>query len=150
MKIESGSNSYWSQPSKNRSENAEMVAMLAPVQRDSRVAEEESLQGSSSDLDFSNMTRRELFDWMNNQIRSGQMTVDESTPFLAMSLKIKPSGEPVDMDTDPVRMDFIDIAKQRFDAAEARGEFEVADRWRIAWNSLQQLQGTLPSLNFFA
>jgi hypothetical protein len=47
-------------------------------------------------------------------------------------------------------MDFIDIAKQRFDAAEVRGEFEIADRWRIPWNSLQQLQGMLPSLNFFA
>ncbi|XZE18745.1 hypothetical protein SH449x_004047 [Pirellulaceae bacterium SH449] len=150
MKIESSSNSYWNQSPKNRADNVDMVSMLAPAQGARQVAETESSQGFSSDLDFSNMTRRELFDWMNNQIRSGQMTVDESTPFLAMSLKVKLSGEPVDMDTDPIRMDFVDIAKQRFDAAESRGDFEIADRWRIAWNSLQQLQGTLPSLDFLA
>jgi hypothetical protein len=96
------------------------------------------------------MTRKELFDWMNNQIRSGEMSLDESSPFLAMTLKVKPSGEPVDMNTDPTKLDFVDIAKRGVDSAESRGEYAVADRWRTAWNSLQQLQGTLPSLNFFA
>jgi hypothetical protein len=150
MKIESGSSSYWAQSSKNRTESTDVLAALAPITGENRVTEKGQPDSLDGDLDFSHMTRKELFDWMNNQIRSGEMSLDESSPFLAMTLKVKPSGEPVDMNTDPTKLDFVDIAKRGVDTAESRGEFAVADRWRTAWNSLQQLQGTLPSLNFFA
>lgn len=30
--------------------------------------------------DFTRMTRKEVFDWMNDQIRSGKMSLDESSP----------------------------------------------------------------------
>ncbi len=112
MKIESGSSSYWAQSSKNRTESADVLAALAPLAGEKRVAEKASSDSPIGDLDFTNMTRKELFDWMNNQIRSGEMSLDESSPFLAMSLKVKPSGEPVDMNTDPTKLDFVDMAKR--------------------------------------
>jgi len=150
MKIESGSSSYWEKSSKHRTESADILTALAPIAGEKRVSEKWQSEASSEDLDFSYMTRKELFDWMNNRIRSGDMSLEESSPFLAMTLKVKPSGEPVDMNTDPTKLDFVDMARRGVDAAESRGEYAIADRWRTAWNSLQQLQGTLPSINFFA
>lgn len=38
--------------------------------------------------DFTSMTRKEMFDWMNEQIRSGKMSLDESSPFLGMTMKV--------------------------------------------------------------
>ena len=150
MKIETGSSSYWSQSSKNRADGADVLTAVAPIASEKHVGEKGQPDSLDRDLDFSHMTRKELFDWMNNQIRSGEMSLEESSPFLAMTLKVKQSGEPVDMNTDSTKLDFVDMAKRGVDAAESRGEYSVADRWRTAWNSLQQLQGTLPSLNFFA
>ena len=40
----------------------------------------------SENVDFTNMTRQELIDWMSGQIRSGKMTFDESHPFLFMTV----------------------------------------------------------------
>jgi hypothetical protein len=38
------------------------------------------MANQSEKVDFSNMTRQELRDWMNGQIKSGKMTVEESFP----------------------------------------------------------------------
>ena len=56
---------------------------------------------TAKQADFNSMTRKEMSDWMNNQIRSGKMSLDESSPFLGMSLKISvATGQPVDLATD--------------------------------------------------
>lgn len=47
------------------------------------------------------MTRQEMTDWMNEQIRTGKMSLDESAPFMGMTMKISvETGQPVDMATD--------------------------------------------------
>lgn len=89
----------------------------------------------SSRPDFTSMTRQELFDWMNAELRSGDMTFDESSVFLGMTMKISAAtGEPVDMATDNERIDFPEKARQgleyylsRFDDAEAARLQEALD-----------------------
>ncbi|MDZ4369036.1 MAG: hypothetical protein U0987_18750 [Afipia sp.] len=59
------------------------------------------------------MTRQQMFDWMNNQIRSGAMSLDDSTSFLGMVLKIDAvTGQPVDMTSDSTLVNFVDRATQ--------------------------------------
>jgi hypothetical protein len=71
--------------------------------------------------DFTGMTRQQLFDWMNGQIRSGAMSLDESTPFLGMTLKIDAQTmQPVDMASDTTPIDFMDRAKQGIAGLVAR------------------------------
>ena len=56
--------------------------------------------------DFTSMTRQQLFDWMNGQIRSGAMSLDESSSFLGMTVKIDMRTlQPVDMATDTTPVD---------------------------------------------
>jgi hypothetical protein len=66
-------------------------------------------------VDFTNMTRWELWDWMNSQISSGKMTVEESSPFLAMTLV----GENKPDDT---RFDFMQLACWGIDYAITRND----------------------------
>ncbi|WP_192456422.1 hypothetical protein [Musicola keenii] len=37
-------------------------------------------------IDFSNMTRDELKDWINDKLQSGEMTFDESTTFVSLTV----------------------------------------------------------------
>ncbi len=75
------------------------------------------------------MTRQEMFDWMNDQIRSGKMSLIDGTPFLRMKIKISvKSGQPVDMATDNTRVNFMEKARQGVEAALSRNEQDLADR----------------------
>lgn len=83
--------------------------------------------------DFTSMTRQEMFDWANDQIRSGKMSLDESTPFLGMTMKISvASGQPVDMATDTTRTNFIEKARLGVEDAVSRNDPDLAKRLRVA------------------
>lgn len=83
--------------------------------------------------DFTSMTRKEMFDWMNDQIRSGKMTVDESSPFLAMTMKIEATtGQPVDMDKDSARINFIENARLGIEGARLHNNPDLVLRLQAA------------------
>src|SRR3546814_5146097 len=44
--------------------------------------------GSAAPPDFTSMTRQELFDWTNGKINRGEMSLDDSSAFLGMTVKI--------------------------------------------------------------
>ncbi|HMO46219.1 MAG TPA: hypothetical protein PKB14_09335 [Rubrivivax sp.] len=92
--------------------------------------------------DFTNMTRREMFDWMNDQIRSGEMSLDESSPFLGMTMKISvATGQPVDISTDATRINFIEKAHLGIEAARSRNDPDLAQRLRTAIEVMRRQQG---------
>jgi len=69
------------------------------------------------------MTRKEMFDWMNDQIRSGKMSLDESSPFLGMTMKISvATGQPVDMATDTTRINFVEKARLGIEGARSNND----------------------------
>lgn len=89
--------------------------------------------------DFTNMTRQELFDWMNNQIRNGKMTLDESSPFLGMTMKISvETGRPINMATDPTRINFIERARLGVDGALSRNDQQLANRLQTVLDIMQK------------
>ena len=88
---------------------------------------------------FTGMTRQELFDWMNGQIVSGKMSLQESTPFLSMTVKISAvSGQAVEMATDTERIDFMERARQGIAFSLSHFDRENAARLQRALQIMQQ------------
>ncbi|WP_198600158.1 hypothetical protein, partial [Escherichia coli] len=79
------------------------------------------------------MTRQELAYWTNEQIRNGSMTLDESSPFMGMTMKISAAtGQTVDMASDTSRMDFTEKARQGIEFALSRSDSALANRLQDA------------------
>ena len=93
-------------------------------------------------LDFTSMTRKDLMDWVNEKITSGEMTFDESSPFLAMTLKISAvTNEPVDMATDISRINFIEKAFAGIERAILDNDLETAESLKYARDLMLMNQG---------
>jgi hypothetical protein len=89
--------------------------------------------------DFTSMTRQEMFDWMNGQIRSGKMSLDESSPFLGMTMKVSvATGQPVDMATDTTRINFIEKARLGIEGALSRNDPDSAKKLQIAIEAMHR------------
>lgn len=99
--------------------------------------------GNDDRPDFTSMTRQQLFDWMNQQIRSGRMSLDESTPFLGMTMKVSAAtGEPVDMASDGERIDFVAKARGGIAGALERRDYELLARLQAAVERMLKTQGS--------
>lgn len=85
-------------------------------------------------VDFTSMTRQEMYDWMNSQIRSGKMSFDDSRPFLGMTFKDS------NMATDTTRIDFIEKARQGIEWAMSRNDQVMAERLGRALETMQRNQ----------
>lgn len=88
-------------------------------------------------LDFTSMTRQELFDWMNGQLRDGEMSFDESSAFLGMTLKISATtGEQADLATDTSRIDFTEKARQGIEFYQSHFDDASVDRLQDALDKM--------------
>ncbi|ODU51310.1 MAG: hypothetical protein ABS92_00105 [Thiobacillus sp. SCN 63-374] len=97
---------------------------------------------------FASMTRQEMFDWMNDQIHSGKMSLDESSPFLGMTMKISvATGQPVDMATDTTRINFIEKARLGIEGALSRNDQNLAERLQMAVEIMHRNQGQAISID---
>jgi hypothetical protein len=99
-------------------------------------------------VDFTHMTRQELFDWMNSEIRSGKMSFEESSSFLGMTLQVSAeTGEPVDMRTDTTVYDFTAIARRGIDGARSRNDEAAAQRLEDALALMWRRQGSVAKVD---
>ena len=106
---------------------------------------------ASEPTDFHNMTRQEMFDWMNGQLQNGKTSFEESGPFLGMTLKISATtGQPVDMATDTERFNFVDKARNGIEFALSRYDYDGAERLREAINTMQLFQKQSMGVDFLA
>ncbi|WP_289118105.1 hypothetical protein [uncultured Idiomarina sp.] len=97
---------------------------------------------TTKQADFTSMTRKETFDWMNDQIRSGEMSLDESSPFLGMTMKISmATGQPVDMVTDTTRINFVEKAHFGIEGARSNNDPDLAKRLQAAIEVMYRQQG---------
>ena len=96
---------------------------------------------TAKQADFTSMTRKEMFDWMNDQIRSGKMSLDESSPFLGMTMKISAAtGQPVDMATDTTRINFVEKARLGIEGARSNNDPDLAQRLQAAIEVMRKHQ----------
>lgn len=99
-------------------------------------------------VDFTHMTRQELFDWMNSEIRSGRMSFEESSPFLGMTMQASAeTGEPVDMRTDTTVYDFTAIARRGIEGARSRNDEKAAQRLEEALALMWRQQGSVAKVD---
>lgn len=97
---------------------------------------------SARPADFTSMTRQEMTDWMNEQIRTGKMSLDESAPFMGMTMKISvETGQPVDMATDTTRINFIEKARLGIEGARSLNDQKLAERLQRAMYRMHRSQG---------
>ncbi|MBU2568858.1 hypothetical protein [Methylotuvimicrobium sp. KM2] len=74
--------------------------------------------------DFTSMTRQEMRDWVNGQIRSGEMSLDDSRSFMAMTMKV-PAGVGVGSElpaADGERIDFTQRVRAGIEGALSRND----------------------------
>ncbi|VVE27489.1 hypothetical protein [Pandoraea anhela] len=101
-----------------------------------------STQPATRQIDFHSMTRQQMRDWVNGQIRSAQMSLDDSSPFMAMTMKVPVDGSPeIAAENDPERIDFAERARQGIAGALALHDPENAKRLQHALDIMTRLQG---------
>lgn len=98
--------------------------------------------------DFTSMTRQEIRDWTNDQVRSGQMSLDESFPLIAMTMKIPVGGgQEIPAVGDHERIDFLQRARQGIEGALSRNDAQAAKRLEVALNIMLKGQGQAIGVN---
>lgn len=91
--------------------------------------------------DFTNMTHQELRDWTNDQIRSGNMSLDESRPFMAMSMHIPVSGGSTGellAASQSERLDFTQKIRSGIEGARSRNDEVTRKMLESAMMIIQQ------------
>lgn len=94
-------------------------------------------------VDFTDMTRQEMRDWVNGEIRSGEMSLDDSRPFMAMTMKIPASGGPggeLPATSDGTRYDFTQRIRDGIQGALSRHDGQSAQMLETAMRTLQRYQ----------
>lgn len=95
--------------------------------------------------DFSKMTRNDLFGWMNERIRAGELSLDDSSGLLALSgdggIGTTGSGSPEAVPPDDqARVNFFQLAQDRIAAARHRREHGAEAAYLVALGIMRQFQ----------
>ncbi len=95
--------------------------------------------------DFSKMTRGDLFGWMNDRIRTGELSLDDSSGLLALSgggaVGAIGSGSPDAVPpADAQHCDFFQLAQDRIAAARHRREHDAEAAYLVALGVMQRFQ----------
>lgn len=95
-------------------------------------------------VDFTSMTRLEMQEWSNEQIRSGKMSLDEGRPFMAMLMKIPVNGgtgAALRPTNDGERIDFTQKVRAGIEGALSRNDDVTRKMLESAMKLMQQHQG---------
>ena len=140
MRIDAGAtypaaNQRASAANQNRSTDTSFSAVLASTASSAPI---------TAPADFSSMTRQDLRDWTNGQIRSGQMSLDDSRAFMAMSMKIPVAGGltgELPAANDSTRYDFTQKARAGIEGATARNDAATLKMLQSAMSIMQSQTG---------
>lgn len=93
--------------------------------------------------DFTNMTRQEMRDWINDQLDSGAMSLDDSANLVFMTVFAHIEGDQavVDSHVNNERVNFFDVAQNIVDFNRERGDHAAVESFQMTLNILQQAQG---------
>ena len=142
MNVTSATTSLYATLFGKSSSNATASSSASDADATSAATSTTSSGSSTGSLDFTNMTGQQMFDWMNSQLKSGQMTFEQSSAFLGMTLKVDVStGQTVDPSTDTTRYNFMDIAQQGLAGALSRHDDTQASLLKNALAIMQDAQG---------
>jgi len=94
-------------------------------------------------VNFTRMSRQEMRDWVNTQIRGGQMSLDDSRPFMAMTMRIPvdggSSGE-VPASSDDTFYDFTQKVRDGIQGARSRHDETTLKMLESAMQTMRRYQ----------
>jgi hypothetical protein len=146
MKIDPGSNFLAPVSRPQSAASAKGVAAFADLMTSvaARAAHPDAAKAGNGDRpDFTSMTRKDMFDWMNGKIKSGAMSLDDSSAFLGMTLKIPVGtgqGAPSGPD-DREQVDFTRLAQDGIAGALSRNDSVTRTMLEAAMQTMRQYQG---------
>ena len=108
-----------------------------------------SSRSGATPTDFSHMTRKGLADWMNSKIRSGEMSLDDSTVFLGMTMKIPVGagrGDWIGLD-DQEPVNFVQKAQDGIVWARQNNDTGLLKRLETALSFMRQDQGQVRGID---
>lgn len=99
--------------------------------------------------DFTSMTRKELFDWMNSKIKSGEMSFDESTTFVSMTLSFPVDGAYTGLN-DTEHVNFMQAVEKGMLGAQQRNDTEMVERLQNTLRIMDRYQGEISGVDIRA
>lgn len=91
--------------------------------------------------DFRNMTRPALFDWMNARLKSGELSLDDSSGILAMA-NTQVIGEGGPTAGTSGRLNFYEVSRDAIENARLRNESGVERMFQTALRVMQTFQSS--------
>ncbi|AWB07004.1 hypothetical protein A6A40_18115 (plasmid) [Azospirillum humicireducens] len=98
-----------------------------------------SADAAAAKPDFTHMTHKGIFDWMNEKIRSGEMSFDESTTYVSMSVSNIAGSDRLTLDNER-QVDFLQRTKDGMDWAQKLGNADLYKRLSTALKTMQDYQ----------
>ncbi|MFZ5704753.1 MAG: hypothetical protein ACOY5R_05760 [Pseudomonadota bacterium] len=99
-----------------------------------------SSSGPTTRADFSHMTRKDLADWVNSRIKSGEMSLDGSETFVGMTMKMPVNGPYTGLD-DIEQVDFLQTAQGGMEWARQHNDKAGFQALQAALTTMQRYQG---------
>lgn len=127
-----------SSASTNRNDTTSFASALITASASTTKVDKNGLK----QMDFTSMTRQEMRDWVNDQIRRGEMSLDDSRPFMAMTMKIPVSGDGGELPAadDSERIDFTQRVRSGIEGALSRNDRTTLKMLKSAMQIMSQTQ----------
>ena len=142
MKIDtSTSRLYASQSTQISAASEDTSASFSAALNTATAGTSESDAEGAEQTDFTSMTRQEMQEWSNEQIRSGNMSLDEGLPFMAMTMKIPVGGGTagaLQASDDGERVDFTEKVRAGIEGAMSRNDEDTLTMLEKAMETMQQ------------
>lgn len=154
MRVEATSASYLYTASLRATERVQKItANAAHAASAPQTVEDAPRTESSKPVDFTSMTRRELFDWANEQVRNGSMTLEESFRFVLLSTDgLSPDAISLEgLPADQTCYNYVQIAQDGLAQARTREDgAKMVKWWESVLSVMQRFQGQSMSVDVFA
>ncbi|MGC4097295.1 MAG: hypothetical protein QM706_09280 [Nitrospira sp.] len=92
--------------------------------------------------DFTGMTRQDMQEWVNVQIRSGNLSLDDTMPFMMMTMKVRVSDNQIILaEGDHERINFMERARLGIEGARSCNDQVTLKMLQSATEIMRSLQG---------
>lgn len=102
--------------------------------------------GGVQKTDFTQMTHQQLFDWINSKIASGEMSFDESSTFVSMTVSMPVDGSSLAPDGTQ-KVDFMRSVRSGMERALQTNDTDLFARLQTALQTMQRFQGEVRGVN---
>jgi hypothetical protein len=109
-------------------------------------ASDQNSRGGVQKTDFTNITRSDLADWVNSKIKSGEMSLDDSSAFVGLTMKIPVNGAYAGLD-DQENVNLVQKAQDGMTWAQQHNDTDMLKRLQAALGTMQQYQGQVSGVD---